>query len=177
MVTLILVSQNFLGNSWHARLISISWAAFSVNLIYMILHRPKIELFDEGVRITNPFDQITVGWQRIESIEAKYTMSIHVGDKTIYAWAAPAPGRYHSRTIHPSEIKGMGIGATGFIRPGDSPRTHSGTAAYLATLRLKAFREFGGSNGCESSININKLGIAILIATSLLGLFFNLYHF
>jgi hypothetical protein len=143
----------------------------------LILHRPKVELFDEGIRITNPFDQITVGWQLVESIEAKYTMSIQVADKVIYAWAAPAPGRYHSRTIHPSEIKGMDIGADGVIRPGDSPRTHSGAAAYLANLRFKSFRDSGSTNGCDSSVVVNKNALVILIASCVMGIVFNIYHF
>lgn len=177
LVILVLLIQGFPDSTWRERFVSVIWGGFAATLVYLILHRPKIELFDEGIRITNPFDQITVGWQRIESIDAKYTMSIQVGEKTIYAWAAPAPGRYHGRTIHASEIKGMDIGADGVIRPGDSPRTHSGAAAYLAILRLKAFRDSGSSNGCESRVDINKSGILILILTVLTGLVFNIYHF
>lgn len=176
-VILVLAIQSFSSGSWNERLTSAIWSSFAATLVYVILHRPMIELFDEGIRITNPFNQITVGWQRVESIDAKYTMSIQVGEKTIYAWAAPAPGRYHGRTVHASEIKGMDIGAAGFIRPGDSPRTHSGTAAYLAILRLKAFRDSESTNGCESRVDINRFAISILITTSLAGLALNIFHF
>ena len=172
-----MVVQTFFTSGLHASLVAATWGSFSATLVYIILHRPKVELFDEGIRITNPFDQITVGWQRVESIDAKYTMSIQVGDKVIYAWAAPAPGRYHSRTIHPSEIRGMDIGIDGLIRPGDSPRTHSGAAAYLSIMRLKSFRDAGRTNGCDSSVIVNKNGLSILVISCLLGVFFNLYHF
>jgi len=172
-----MVIQTFFTSDAHGCIIAASWGIFAATLTYLILHRPKVELFDEGIRITNPFDQITVGWQRVESIEAKYTMSIQVGYKVIYAWAAPAPGRYHSRTIHPSEIKGMDIGSSGLIRPGDSPRTHSGAAAYLAIMRLKSFRDAGSTNGCDSSVIRNKNGTLVLITSCVLGIVFNFYHF
>lgn len=172
-----MVIQTIFSSDLHGCVVAASWGTFAAVLSYLILHRPKVELFDEGIRITNPFDQITVGWQRVESIDAKYTMSIQVGNKTIYAWAAPAPGRYHGRTIHSSEIRGMDIGIDGLIRPGDSPRTHSGAAAYLAIMRLKSFQSSGSINGCDSSVAVNKNGMTILIISCVLGIFFNIYHF
>jgi len=177
IVIAVMVIQTFFTSDLHGCIVAAAWGTFATVLSYLILHRPKVELFDEGIRITNPFDQITVGWQRVESIDAKYTMSIQVGKKTIYAWAAPAPGRYHSRNIHPSDIKGMDIGIDGLIRPGDSPRTHSGAAAYLSIMRLKSFRDAGSVNGCDSSVIVNKNGLAILIISCALGVIFNIYHF
>jgi hypothetical protein len=176
-VIAIMVIQTFFISDAHGCISATIWGTFAVTLSYLILHRPKVELFDEGIRITNPFDQITVGWQSVDSIDAKYTMSIQVGNKVIYAWAAPAPGRYHSKRIHPSEIKGMDIGIGGFIRPGDSPRTHSGAAAYLAIMRLKGFRDAGTMNGCGSSVIKNKNGLLVLIISCVLGIIFNIYHF
>ena len=176
IVIAVMVIQTFFTSDLHGCIVAAAWGTFATVLSYLILHRPKVELFDEGIRITNPFDQITVGWQRVESIDAKYTMSIQVGSKVIYAWAAPAPGRYHSRTIHPSEIKGMDIGIDGLIRPGDSPRTHSGAAAYLAVMRLKSFRDSGSTNGCQSSVVLNKTALAILITSGIVGIVLNIYH-
>ena len=177
IVIAIMVIQTFFTSDAHGCISAAIWGVFAATLSYLILHRPQVELFDEGIRITNPFDQITVGWQSVDSIDAKYTMSIQVANKVIYAWAAPAPGRYHSRTIHPSEIKGMDIGIGGLIRPGDSPRTHSGAAAYLAIMRLKSFRDAGSTNGCNSSAITNKNGLLILIISFVLGIIFNIYHF
>lgn len=154
-----------------------AWAIFAATIIYLILHRPSVELFDEGIRITNPIDQITVGWQRIDSIEAQYAMSIVVGNKVIYAWAAPAPGRYHGRTIHASELRGMSNGVDGLIRPGESPRTDSGAATYLARTRLNSFRESMRSDGLASAVTINKTGLALLIGSFGIGLLLNIYHF
>jgi hypothetical protein len=176
-VIAIMVIQTFFISDAYGCISATIWGTFAATLTYLILHRPKVELFDEGIRITNPFDQITVGWQSVDSIDAKYTMSIQVDHKVIYAWAAPAPGRYHSRRIHPSEIKGMDIGIGGFIRPGDSPRTHSGAAAYLAIMRLKGFRDAGSMNGCGSSVIKNKNGLLVLIISCVLGIIFNIYHF
>jgi len=146
-------------------------------LVYTILQRPKLELFDEGIRITNPFRKITVGWNLVESIDAKYTMSITVGGKIIYAWAAPAPGRHHTRKIHPSDIKGTNIGASGYMRPGDNPRTHSGAAAYLATLRLNNFRRSGHVPVHAYEVRTHYIWLIIIGASAALALLFNSLHY
>jgi len=177
VVIAIMVTQTILTSSVHESLVGAIWGSFTATLSYLILHRPKIELFDEGVRITNPFEEITVGWQLVESIDTKYTMSIQIGGKSIHAWAATAPGRYHGRTIHPSEMRGLNVGADGIIRPGDSPRSHSGAASYLANLRLKSFRDRQSDNGCDSRVVFNKTGLIVLITSALLGTILNFYHF
>ena len=172
-----MVIQTFFTSDFHGCVVAAIWGCLAATVFYLVLHRPQVELFDEGIRITNPLEQITVGWQDVESVDAKYTMSISVAGKTFYAWAAPAPGRHHRRTIHPSEIKGMDIGVDGLIRPGDSPRTHSGAAAYLAIMRLKSFRDSGSNNGCDRVRAVNRNGIIILVTSFITGVIVNFYHF
>jgi hypothetical protein len=110
------------------------------------LHRPSIEIFDEGIRISNPLTTIIIGWQDVDVVEAKYTAFLQLRNGVkVSMWAAQAPGRYHSRTIHSSEVKGLQL--DGFIRPGESPRTDSGVATYLCRTRLAAFRDRGRSDG------------------------------
>lgn len=168
-IVLALVIETIATRSWKADLVAIAWASFILSSAYLLFIHPKIELFDEGIRITNPLQQITVGWNRVESIEARYAMSIQVAGKMIYAWAAPAPGRYHARSVHHTELKGMDIGFNGEIRPGESPRSDSGQASYIAKLRLKAFLD-SEIAGCESAVRTNYLGAGVVIGSLVIAL-------
>jgi hypothetical protein len=161
----------------HGTLTAIAWGTAACCLAYLIFIRPKVTLFDEGLTITNPFIEITLGWQAVEEIEARYCMSVSVGERQIYAWAAPAPGRYHARTVHESEIKGLKVGASNVIRPGESPRTHSGIATHLAKLRLEKFRDSPGVQRCKSEVGYNTAGVVVLVTSLCIGLLLNFSHF
>jgi len=145
------------------------WGAFVLAGAYLLFYRPCVIYFDEGVTIINPFKSHTLGWDMVESIEAQYTMSLQVNGKIIRAWAAPAPGRYHSRSLHLSEIKGMKIGYDGLIRPGESPRSDSGQASYLAKLRLEAFKSLN-IEPATTSETVNHPGITLLVALFVMAL-------
>jgi len=170
------VAASIFYGSTKAILVAATWGLFLGTCAYLLFLRPKVTFGDEGIIITNPLQTIQVGWHRIESIEVKYTMSVVVGGKSIHAWGAPAPSRYHSRSVHPSEIRGMGIGGTGQIRPGDSPRSDSGAAAYFARTYLENFRN-GKLRGCESDIAINYIGGGVAIASLVLALTFYVLGF
>ena len=169
--------QLALEGKLHGTLLGIAWGSAASCLAYLLFIRPKVTFFDEGVAITNPFVEVTVGWQMVEEIESRYCMSILVGEKHIYAWAAPAPGRYHARNIHGSELKGMKIGSDQMIQPGQSPRTHSGVASHLAQLRLDRFRSAANSLGCESGVKYNLTGAIVLTGSLAAILFLNFIHF
>ena len=145
-------------------LVTFFWVIAISILAYLIFMRPKVILYDEGITIINPFMTITTGWQTVDAIDAKYTMSILVGDKSIYAWAAPAPSRYHSRSVHETDLRGLGIEKDGMIRPGESPRSHSGAATYLARTKLNNFQS-SGITGADSSVQINNFGITALLVS------------
>jgi len=172
-----MVIQSIYLSDFFGAMSALCWGISLAVLVYVVMHRPKLELFDEGIRIINPLREITVGWNLVESIDAKYTMSITVAGKVIYAWAAPAPGRHHSRKIHPSDIKGTNIGAGGYMRPGDNPRTHSGAAAYLATLRLTSFRSSNRTPVHAYEIRTHYIWLIIIGATAALALLFNYLHY
>ena len=110
---------------------------------YVLFLKPKIVFFDEGIIITNMLSEVTVGWHEVETIETRFCMSVQVDDKVIYAVAAPAPGRYHSRTVHESEMRGISVPTTESLRPGDSPRSQSGVAAHHARSRMNDFFKRG----------------------------------
>jgi hypothetical protein len=158
MMTIAVITQ---GND-REMLITATWAIAVSSMAQLVFARPKVILFDEGITIVNPFLTITTGWHRVDAIDAKFTMSILVGPKTIYAWAAPAPGRYHSRSIHETDLRGMRVDSAEMIRPGESPRSHSGAATYLARIRLENFRN-RDLTGVDSSVEFNSVGIAVLL--------------
>ena len=172
-----MVIQSIYLSDFFGALSALCWGISLTVLVYVVMHRPKLELFDEGIRITNPLREITVSWNLVESIDAKYTMSITVAGKVIHAWAAPAPGRHHTRKIHPSDIKGTNIGAGGYMRPGDNPRTHSGAAAYLATLRLTSFRSSNRTPVHANEIRTHYIWLIIIGGSAVLALLFNYLHY
>ena len=177
LMSAIFTIQLALEGQFHGTLLGAAWSCAASFLAYLLFIRPKVTLFDEGVTITNPFVEVVVGWQKVEEIESRYCMSILVGEKHIYAWAAPAPGRYHARNIHGSELKGMKIGSDQMIQPGQSPRTHSGVASHLAQLRLDRFRSAPTSLGCESGIKYNLTGVIVLAGSLASILLLNFIHF
>ena len=149
------------------------WGALVCLIGYQIFIHPKVVFFDEGVEIVNPFTHHLIGWQDVEQIDTRYTMSIKthgegVGTKQIYAFAAPAPGRYHSRTIHQSELRGLNIQSAGSIQSGQSPRSHSGVASAIANQKLVNFRSIDQSKyiGYRYQFNQNALWINLTLLTA-----------
>jgi len=170
------IGVNWWQEGWRTGVVALAWGALICALAFAILGYPKITLFDEGISITNPLRTVTVGWHEVEEIEARYSMSILVNGKTIHAWAAPAPGRYHGRTVHASEIRGLNFRDTSQLRPGESPRTESGTATQLARIRLEHFRKVGNIVGASQESTTHKKIIASIAATLFLSLIVTLMH-
>ncbi|MSZ11213.1 MAG: hypothetical protein F2619_01730, partial [Actinobacteria bacterium] len=131
-----IAGQSFYTEGAQGVATTFAWCLFVAYASHLGFVRPKVTFFDEGITITNPLKEITVGWGEIEDISARYSMYIQVAGEKIYAWAAQAPGRYHSRTVHASEIRGLKIPDLQNMRPGESPRTHSGQALALARIRF-----------------------------------------
>lgn len=164
------IESVLVGNGWDvaatvAGATGLMWAGYTVFL------RPKVEIADEGLVITNMVATEVVGWQDVITIDTKYCMSVNTAAGEIFAVAAPAPGRYHARTVHASELKGLQLGSREQLRPGDSPRSHSGVAAQLAKQRWTAFVEAGRTDGLVRSRSKNPWGAiapSVLLTTALL---------
>ena len=130
---------------------------------YLRFLKPYVLLFDEGIKIVNPTKEITATWDLVEEIETKYSMSIHINDRTYYAWAAPAPSGRHSRRMNKGDLF---PGADSARRVGDSLRSDSGVCAYMASIRRKKFTGVGAS---EFDVISDNRGLYILAALILLG--------
>jgi hypothetical protein len=172
--------QTIFSSDFGTSAVTLAWTTCFASCMGLIMYKPKIIFFDEGIEIVNPTFTYLISWDYVREIEARYTMSIITNDgEQIFAWAAPAPGRYHSRKIHESDLRGLSLGHSGSIRSGESPRADSGVARYLAVTRLERYRITRSSNQDRAAIAfMEKRGdfaIAGLAAISaLFALAFNL---
>jgi hypothetical protein len=152
-------------------LVQLGLIAVSATLAWLCFVRPEILIFDEGITVVNPFITATVGWDAVDSIETKYAFTVETGTARVVAWAAPAPGRYHARNIHASELKGINYDKDFGLRPGDSPRSQSGAAAHVARTRLANFRKTKNAASVKRSGRLNYTGIALVsLSLALLAL-------
>ena len=157
------------------------WGALVCLIGYQIFIHPKVVFFDEGVEIVNPFTRYLIGWQDVDQIDTRYTMSIRtigegVGDRKIHAFAAPAPGRYHSRSIHQSELRGLNIQGAGSIQTSQSPRSHSGVASVIANQRLIEFKRINQPKFVKYQYEFNKKALFMDLTLLLAGTLFSIIH-
>ena len=135
----------------------LSTAAFG----WVLFVHPRILIFDEGITVVNPFATTTFGWAEVESIETQYAFTVESPKGRVVAWAAPAPGRYHARNLHATELKGVEYDRDFGLRPGDSPKSQSGAAANVARKRLVEFRKFKKVDSVAHSKRLNHTGIIL----------------
>lgn len=172
---------NFLDYGFTSGLVAAIWCTFGCALAYQIFLHPAVVFYDEGLVIINPLTRHVIGWQDVEEIETRYTMSIITHDRKgkkgkIQAFAAPAPGRYHSRTIHQSEMRGLNLKESNVIRAGDSPRTNSGAAAAIARSRIDQFQRFQTKSTMEYGFQFNFSAVIInatIFTIGIIALIFN----
>ena len=136
---------------------------------FLLFLKPYVLIFDEGIKIVNPTKEITSTWGLVDQIETKFTMSIFVNGQTFYAWAAPAPGRSHTRRMHKTDrLPGSDIPR----RIADSPGSDSGACSHIAKLRLRQFTPTGDDE-FEIISNFKLLYIGVgLFVTGLATLIF-----
>ena len=156
-------AQSFFVETLDSFNATLSWSLLICYLFHLGFIRAKVTIFDEGITITNPLRETTVGWDQVQEISVKFSMYISVGGEKIYAWAAQAPGRYHSRTVHATEVRGLQIPDTNSMRAGESPRSHSGVAVALARIRHDAFAKSETVSATHRS-DLNVTGLVILVA-------------
>jgi hypothetical protein len=157
-----ITAQSFFLETLDSFNATLSWSLLICYLFHLGFIRAKVTIFDEGITITNPLRETTVGWDQVQEISVKFSMYISVGGEKIYAWAAQAPGRYHSRTVHATEVRGLQIPDTNSMRAGESPRSHSGVAVALARIRHDAFAKSETVSATYRS-EFNVTGLVILV--------------
>ncbi|GBL22614.1 hypothetical protein LBMAG10_16810 [Actinomycetes bacterium] len=163
---------NVLDYGFLGGLPSITWGLFASSFFYLIFIHPKVIYCDEGLVIVNPMRRITLGWHEISQIDSKFTMFVMHQPTGIkfHSFAAQAPGRYHIRNVHPSEIRGMKLNDSGSIKAGESPRSNSGIAIAIARTRFENFHQRGDLVGLNFSSEFNRPGAVILCSLFLLAI-------
>lgn len=170
-----LIALSILISDWQ-NLAAWAWSTFMVSLTWLGLVRPKLVVADEGVAVVNPISRVEIGWQDIEELDTKYSLTIVTKDnRRFVSWAAPAPGRHHARTVRGAEFKGIGVAAEnvkdGLIKAGESPRSLSGQAIAICRLRIIAFTRAGNIEGLTFAKRLelnNLLVVGASLAAALL---------
>lgn len=165
-----LIALSILISDWQ-NLASWAWSCFLVSATWLGLVRPCLLVADEGVTIVNPISRIQLGWQDVEELDTKYSLTFVTKDKRRFvSWAAPAPGRHHARTVRGAEFRGVGIASEnvkdGLIKAGESPRSLSGQAIAICRLRITAFTRGGAGKGLTFSKRL-EIGNLVVVAASL----------
>jgi hypothetical protein len=78
-----IAGQSFYTEDSNGVATTIAWCLFVAYAFHLGFVRPKVTFFDEGITITNPLKEITVGWGEIEDISARYSMYIQVAGEKI----------------------------------------------------------------------------------------------
>jgi hypothetical protein len=173
-----LVYINIIDYGFSSALSSLLWGVFTSAIFYLIFIHPKVVFFDEGILIINPLHSFKIGWHEVQEIDARYTMYVihSTTGKKIHAFAAQAPGRYHSRTVHPNEVKGMRVGESGMIRAGESPRSSSGVATAIARSRFDQFQRFNQPSHINFAANFNSRATVIVSAFFVAAVIAQIFH-
>ncbi len=148
-------------------------ALFVLVSIYIFVIRPKVTFSDEGVVITNPLEEITIGWADVTAMDTRWALSLETKEFTVSAWAATASGR-HRRNIHHSEIKGLDVDLGGSMRVGDSPHSDSGATAYRARVRLKRFESAVNQKSLKTSRHRQLLPLILALTALVAAILVNL---
>ena len=174
----LLTYVNVLDYGFLGGLSSITWGLFVCSFFYLIFIHPKVVYSDEGLVIVNPMKNITLGWHEISEIDSKFTMYVihQPSGRKIHSFAAQAPGRYHVRNVHPTEIRGMKLNDSGSIKAGESPRSNSGIAIAIARTRYDNFKQSGNIKGLTFSTKFNRLGAVLVSFLFLLALSIQLFQ-
>ena len=141
---------------------AIFWVAAALTFLYLSFIKPKIQIGDEGMVVTNPVLKAQIGWVDVQDLGAKWNMHIRTRDQNIQVWAAPAPSRRHSRKLHASEVRGMKSADFELIPPALSPRSESGIALHLAEIAWGEFQKRRDQRVLAYEINKDWRGVILL---------------
>jgi hypothetical protein len=141
--------------------------------IYRVVHRPYLLFTDTALGIRNPFSTTVIDWGDVKAIKTKFTFTVLTKDREIRCWSAVGPGRRHHRRMHPSDLRGFHQGS-GDVKISDTPGTDSGTAGYIAQLRLNQRIDIK-SAPVNFSATTDWLGISIT-AISVIAAFISALH-
>lgn len=165
--------EPLLEGNWLQGLKSLSFATAAAALVWLVFARPKLQVYEDRVVVTNPLRRHTIGFGALEAVNTRYFLTIQVAGKLVKCWVAPTPSRYASRGVRAIDLKGLPLQAIPganqgddlSLRAGDSPKAHSGQAAAILRLALEQDRTRSNS---QVSTSIGWLAPTLAAATALI---------
>jgi hypothetical protein len=119
---------------------------FVAALAWALFWRPGLRVEEHGITVENVLRTHFVPWPSIESIDTRFSLTLHTAAGRIGVWAAPAPGRHRTLGLAPGDFDGIGEtarGGAGELRPADAVTTTSGNLAQLIRGRWEQLRGTG----------------------------------
>jgi hypothetical protein len=149
---------------------TIFWVCGAITFLHLSFIRPKLEINNSGILITNPVLRAQLGWADVVDLGAKWNLYVRTNERVFNVWAAPAPGRRHNRKVHISEVRGMKSAGNEYISPAVSPRSESGIALHLAESAWNDFQNNSNASSLASEITRDWRGVILMCAFVLAAL-------
>jgi hypothetical protein len=138
--------------------------------VYVLFWRPAILVDDTGVTVVNLIRDVHIPWRRLEALDTRFSLTLHSEERTVAAWAAPAPGR--SQALRQSRrdtaaLAAMGTALDHGLRSSAAPNSDSGGAALMVRVRWEhaLARPPAGDDGPVTT-RIAVLPVALLVVTA-----------
>ncbi len=122
------------------------WVLLVTALVWALFWNPRIHVDASGVVLVNVFRTIRLPWPSIQEIDTKWSLTLKTAYGTFGAWAAPAPGRHGTRRVTEQDLRHLprsSHDSDRSIRPGDSPTSPSGQAAWAIRETWEMLRDAG----------------------------------
>ena len=157
------------------------WPILLVAVVaWALFWRPSLRMQEHGITIENVLRTYFVPWPAIQSIDTRYSLTIHTSRGRIPVWATPAPGRHRAFGLASKDFDGVGESARGqhgSLRPSDALTTPSGNLAQAIRghwEQLGASGAFASGEDPDAFTTRWHVGtiavIAVLIAATAIGL-------
>lgn len=122
------------------------WILLVAVLAWALFWKPHVRVDDAGVELVNVVRTITLPWPSIQDVDTKWALTLKTAYGSFGAWAAPAPGRHGTRRVTDRDLRHLpreSFDANRSIRPGDTPASPSGQAAWVVRERWEELRDAG----------------------------------
>jgi len=153
------------------------FVALGATVVYVLFWRPSVEVDDDAVTVRNLVRDVRVPWERLDSVDTRYALTLHSGDRKVSAWAAPAPGR--AAALRQSRRDAQALAALGTnldhgLTSSEAPNSDSGGASLMVRARWEAAqstaaerRRRSGATGPEPQVarGVALVPVALLAVT------------
>lgn len=121
----------------------VAWALF---------WRPSLRVQAHGITVQNVLRTYFVPWPSIQSIDTRFSLTLHTSRGRVSVWATPAPGRHRAFGLARKDFDGVGESARGehsSLRPSDALSTPTGNLAQAIRAHWEQLRDSGAFTSGE----------------------------